>query len=779
MSAVSDAGSRLHILGVRHHSPACARLAAARIDSLRPSVVLIEGPADMNPRLQELLLPHRLPFAVFTYHRGQGSKTESCWTPFCEYSPEYQALTLGAAAGAEVRFMDLPAWHPAFHGVTNRYGDHDRRRARAVEELCERFHIGGYDALWDHLFEGPSDGDAGLQALGDRLQAYFVASRGGEPASERDAPREESMRAWIRAALARTSGNVLVVCGGFHAPALEGLSPGGSSDWPEVPASESAKSYLVPWSYHRLDAFAGYESGMPSPGFYDAVFTHGPRGAPERALKDLVARLREKGQAVSAADLIAAMTLAQGLARMRGHDTLRRTDLLDGLASALVKQSLDAPLPWSERGFVRRETDALLVEVLRALSGAREGQLHDSTPRPALLGDVEAELARNDLSPRGGARAIELELHQAKDLAKSRVLHRLRVLQIPGFARERGPTWTTDPVLQELWTVARHELSLSALIEAASFGATLETAAARRLEEALLAEQLDLSQLAALLGEAVFIGVDSLTARALAQVQRHARAETDLGRLGEALARLLGLWTQDVLFGAKGRPELGEAVGEAYERGLWLLENLSGAASADGRPVAAVRSLRDAMRTPAVRARPDAAPVFARRAHAADAPPDVRGACLGALWSLGKLGDGEGSTAAAVRAVKQAALPATFGDFLAGLFALAREETAHGEGVLAAVDEVLSGLGEVDFLMGLPSLRLAFSYFPPREKAAVAERLAARYGHAGAGGQLLSLEANAEVVAEGRRIDAEVDERMRRFGLLQAGQAGTDSPDRQ
>lgn len=44
----------------------------------------------MNARLSELLLPHRLPIAVFTVHRGEGGRTEFSRTPFCEYSPEYQ-----------------------------------------------------------------------------------------------------------------------------------------------------------------------------------------------------------------------------------------------------------------------------------------------------------------------------------------------------------------------------------------------------------------------------------------------------------------------------------------------------------------------------------------------------------------------------------------------------------------------------------------------------------------------------------------------------------------
>ena len=48
-------------VGVRHHSPACARLVRKVIAELRPAHVLVEGPADMNSRMDELLLDHDLP----------------------------------------------------------------------------------------------------------------------------------------------------------------------------------------------------------------------------------------------------------------------------------------------------------------------------------------------------------------------------------------------------------------------------------------------------------------------------------------------------------------------------------------------------------------------------------------------------------------------------------------------------------------------------------------------------------------------------------------------
>lgn len=59
------------IVGIRHHSPACARLVKSLIESQRPRYVLIEGPADFNDRVDELLLAHQLPVAIYSYCQYQ------------------------------------------------------------------------------------------------------------------------------------------------------------------------------------------------------------------------------------------------------------------------------------------------------------------------------------------------------------------------------------------------------------------------------------------------------------------------------------------------------------------------------------------------------------------------------------------------------------------------------------------------------------------------------------------------------------------------------------
>jgi len=276
------------VIGVRHHSPACARIVRSTIARVRPRFVLIEGPSDMNDRIDELALGHTLPIAVYSYRNEAGSSSGS-WSPLCDYSPEWIALVEARANRAAALFMDLPAWDPAFREIHNRYSDRHARRSDPLALLADRLGLEGTDTLWDRLFEQPGD-DAELAA---RMLVYFEELRRGDEVSERDRRREAYMARWV--AWAASQGDVVAVCGGYHAPELERTwrSADGSKR-PEVPMPEGdAKvgSYLVPYSFKRLDSFAGYESGMPSPGFYQTVWEQGPDAGPEAMLKTVAIRL--------------------------------------------------------------------------------------------------------------------------------------------------------------------------------------------------------------------------------------------------------------------------------------------------------------------------------------------------------------------------------------------------------------------------------------------------------------------------------------------------------
>ncbi|ODB79017.1 MULTISPECIES: DUF5682 family protein [Micromonospora] len=769
MSAVEAPGG-VTFLGVRHHSPACARLVAATVARLRPAYVLVEGPADLNGRMDELLGDHELPIAVFTAHRD-GNRRHVSWSPFCAYSPEWVALTAGREVGAQLRFIDLPAWHPALSGRANRYADADQRYAEAVRRLCATLAVDNVDALWDHLFEiGPDDG------LAERLDTYFDVLRGESAAGADDTAREAYMARWVRAARRRAAGRpVLVVTGGFHRPALVRLTAGAGDDgpededWPEVPAPAPdavAGSYLVPYSFRRLDAFVGYQSGMPSPAYYQRVWEDGPRRAAEALTEAVAARLRARRQPVSTADLIAARTMAGGLARLRGHAHPGRVDVLDALVSALVTDALDQPLPWATRGTLAPGAHPVVVEMVAALSGDQVGRLHPDTPLPPLVHDVDAELARHRIDPQ---ETVELDLTVSGDLARSRLLHRLRLLDVPGHSRESGPRVGADALLTERWTPAPSADRLARVIEAGGYGPTVTDAVTARIEERVTLLGADVDALATTLFDTALAGLPEHSTRTLTAITRAAGAVTDLRALGRALAVALALWRHDRLLGSAGTAPLGALITAAVRRALWLVEGVRAtAAPADPGRLAALVAVRDAIRHagPALGLDRDGALAVAGRVAAdAAAPPDLRGAALGLAWSLGDVPD-------AARAVRAVAAPDTLGDWLSGLFALAREEVVAGDAaLLTVVDELLAGMGAHDFLVALPALRQAFGWFPPRERAEVARHVQALHGGDAPPGDLLRLDADPLLVAAARAVEERVDAVLAREGLWEGERA--------
>lgn len=749
----------VEFIGVRHHSPACARLVAATIDELRPAYVLIEGPADLNERIGELLLGHELPVAVFTSYRDD-ERRHGSWAPLCDYSPEWVALTHGRAAGAELRFIDLPAWHPAFAGRSNRYADAELRYADVMHRLCRSFDVDNVDVLWDHLVEiAPHDG------LRERLATYFDLVRGESAAGESDTAREAYMARWVRAAHAAAGDRpVVVVTGGFHRPALvAALAGGGDTQWPEVPRLPEGAlggSFLVPYSFRRLDAFDGYQSGMPSPAYYQELWESGPRGAARYLVEAVAGRLRERRQPVSTADLIAAQVTADGLATVRGHAHPARADVLDGLASALVNEALDVPLPWSSRGTLRAGSHPVVVEMVAVLSGTRVGRLHPDTPAPPLVHDLDAALVRAGLD---GPADLSLDLTLDVDRARSRILHRLRVLGVPGFHRRSGPSTGLDPVFVEQWTVLPDPGRITAVIEAGAYGATLADAC-----EAVLAERAaghDIDTLAQVLFDAALAGVQEVSGQALADIDAGVATAPELGSLGRMLAVVVTMWRHDRVFGTVHSTTLGQVIGAAVRRILWLAEGVRGGPlPADLGRIGAIVACRDALRHAGAVLHldvTDALDVAARLAADPAAPPDVRGAAFGLRWALSI-----DAVPDPVRFVRGAFVARTAGDWLAGLFAIAREEVLHTEEIIGLLDELLSAMPVEDFLVALPALRQAFEFFPPRERETIAERLLTRRGIVGSGRSLLRGVADPAAVAAGMHLDERVDTLLRREGLL-------------
>ena len=710
----------LIVIGVRHHSPACAHHVRAVIEAAQPAFVLIEGPADFNPHIADLNREHTLPVAIFSFHAG-ADDSRSSYAPFCEYSPEWQALTTAFRIGATPLFCDLPAWTRAFGDTPNRYADPHGLRVDAVEAaLAHGLGEHGTDALWDALAE-----QADPEALPARLAQYFALLRPEGAEDPREAAREQYMGRYAAWAVREAAGRpVVLVCGGWHAEAIRRIArDADGSALPAVPApDEGARvdSYLVPYSYARLDRLNGYAAGMPSPAYYEQIWRHGLARASTWAASVITKALRKRGQVVSTADRIAWATQADGLARVRGHRAVLRHDLLDGALSSLLKDSLDQVPDWSSRQGLRAHP--FLGTMLHAMTGKREGQLAPGTREPPLLLEIQQMLKQCELEPQVMPREIHLDWGKVEDRKRAHVLHALRILGIPGFDRTGGTPVADTRAPQEQFRISRHRDLQGALIEASRWGGTLETAASN----CLAARDTDIATLAGSLSDALFAGLIDAHDGTVETLEQALAQTNELGALGKAHQRIVSLYRFGDVFGPDARAGLARLAQAGFEQTGWLLE--SPQASGDGKhAVAALQACRDLLRDcPEIALdRSTFLATAARCTASADAPATLAGAALGLRIACGETAaDG---TDARIRRVGE---PVDLGDFLIGLFALARDEMGTDQTAMQAIEELVADWHDGDFLRALPALREAFGWFPPRERERLARALLARHGMA-------------------------------------------------
>jgi hypothetical protein len=774
--AIVDIDSPIILFPVRHHSPTAARLVRELIETRRPKAVLIEGPSDFNDRFDELYLPHRLPIATYSYVRYPALGRRGAYHPFCEHSPEWQALLAARVCGADAFFIDLPfyALARAVDEPTNRYADAEMQGSRYTALLCRKLGVEDFNAVWDTLFE--VDLALSVETYLQRCHSLCGNMRLLEGAgSLSDRRREAFMAARIREARQKYEGQIVVVTGGFHSLALharlaacglavatakpqaaDALCDPADFSPPAPEPGEERGIALTPYSFERLDSLTGYNAGMPNPGFYQQLWRdqRTRRDTHRTLLKDVAARLRERNQRVSAADLIAVEATARGLAALRGHPQVWRTDLVDALTASLIKEEL------SKSG-----SHPILDAVYEVLRGGERGLLAAGTVLPPLVHDIRKELAEHDLEPRPTPREIHLELEEAGHRLRSRVLHRLRTLQTGGHERTGGTDMAAhDDVgrVWEEWRIVWHPDFDAHCIEAARYGPTLADAAASRLTELAALIERDAARAALLLLDAALAGLTDIADSLLARLCELIRGDGDFFSVSAALGHLLYLYRYDAVLETAGRGEIGGLLVETFERGLWLFESLGQVTGRDADLLRGVQSLRETFERcggQLVLNREAFLDVLHRVGVERHNSPLVRGAALGARWSLGAA-DGE-----QVQAVLRLfADPNHLGDFLTGLFALAREQVQRQRDLVLSIHSLLGCYSDDDFLVALPALRLAFTYFTPREKHHLALTLREGLGLTKEP-ELAALTVNVETAARALAFETRLFEALDKYGV--------------
>jgi hypothetical protein len=744
--------SDLIFFPVRHHSPTAARLLRQLIDDYNPAALLIEGPSDFNDRIAELSLPHRLPIAIYSYFQQEDGARRGAFYPFCLYSPEWQAIVAAQGQGIPVQFIDLPwadrprdqALEPS--SLENGYSDEPLYRGDYIAALCDQLGLEDLDAVWDQLFE--IDSTLTLEDYLERCH-YFCwhLRQSSGPIDPLDLTREFFMTERIWEAIDRYAPQfasrssqpipdqpvpvqrpIVIITGGFHSSALhDAIRSNRQSNPAPTPTAPHLNQgiALTPYSYERLDGLTGYNAGMPNPGFYHAVWTHRddrrPPSLPPATdlLQQVITTLRQKKQIASTADLIAVQTMAQGLADLRGHGEIWRRDLIDGIIGGLVKEELNPTRP-----------HPFLVVLQSLFRGSDRGCLAEGTPLPPLVQEIHQRLQDRDLFPPAVPRSVTLSLTDRDpglaDFARqsSVLLHSLRILQIQGIARTGGTDFVAGSDLVEIWETWSLHWTPSfdgSAIEAAVYGPTLAEATIAKLQERAAAIDRNAEQAALLLLDAALAGVDALSDALSQALIGLIRQESNFLTLARSLQHLLYLYRYDDVLGTQNQDHIAEILAETFQRGLWLLDQLGqdrgeedallkglgGLMEAYGRSGHLLTAYRDTFLQ-----------CLERMSQDPQQLPILRGGAIGALWGLG-----ETATAQIIPILHDYSQPEQLGDFLTGLFHLARETTQRDGALVLTIDDLILAYDPEEFLVALPALRLAFAYFTPREKYGIAKTL--------------------------------------------------------
>ncbi len=593
---------RVVFFPIRHHSPACARHVSRWIEMFRPSVVLIEGPESLTPFVPFLEdLACVMPVACYTNFvdlqgrlaattEGSALATESteptkpaltqrfaAYYPLCDYSPELVALRAGRQVGAKVRFVDLEFAEKVLHTASQHEAelpvgvqidsltaDSHLAYSTYTRELAQRLGCRDFNELWDHLFE--SHGVAlSTDDFMDRVAAFCAMSRLiADPVTlvqDGTHAREACMAAAIREELAMNINRgeqrpVFVVTGGFHTVALPDLVLQ-EIQRPTRPAFKSGEvgTWLIRYSFDRLDALSGYASGMPSPAFYDRIWQAGAvvsqsldvrDSTPESQLTACVAELlvdigrlvreRKLPTTVSTSDVLAAVHMAEQLARLRGHAWPQREDVLDAIRACLVK------------GEMQSAGELLMSLVRKLLAGDRIGSVPAGVGVPPIVEDFRRlcrtyRISTETIEPR----ELTLDLYrEARHRELSRLLHRLHSLGAPFARLLAGPDFIHGTDLERMteeWRLQWTPATESGLIDAAVYGSSIEEAAIHKLlEQTAELEQTGASRSTAvavnLLVMACRMGLHDHVELLLQLIERCIAADSELPSLTTGLAQL-------------------------------------------------------------------------------------------------------------------------------------------------------------------------------------------------------------------------------------------------
>jgi hypothetical protein len=546
----------IHILGIRHHGVGSAKNVLERLKTIKPDLILVEGPPELDSVVKWVgekdLKP---PVSILCY--DEGNPQRASFYPFSEFSPEWQAILYANQNGIPVRNMDLPmaiSWEMAQkleekpeNDPLNTENDpqneqnteggisaetdpnspftipHSPLKKDPIGYFAE---IAGYtdsELWWEHHFEqrfqaqNAEEHFEAVMLMMSELRAAGVESH----LDKENVFREAYMADLIRKAQREMYSEIVVVCGAWHAPVLTNLDRTEKEHTKILRGLPKSKIKVgttwVPWTNDRLSFASGYGAGITSPGWYQHVWKN-PTDKGERWLTKVARLFRDKKMDISTAHVIEAFRLAESLAGLRGLSRSGLVELNEATQSVMCMG------------------DGILLELVKKelIVGQKIGKVPDTLPKLPLQADFEALVKKLKIPQTAEAKELPLDLRKDLDLQRSIFFHRLSALGI-NWARPVG--MRTRGTFREGWQLKWKPEMLIDLIEKGIYGNTVEEAAIKFLLNTA-EKTLSVGDLAAMIQQAIPAELFRAIEQLLLKINDLATISADIAELMAAVVPL-------------------------------------------------------------------------------------------------------------------------------------------------------------------------------------------------------------------------------------------------
>lgn len=741
-----DLESKLMFFPVRHHSPACSFHLKKVIDSYKPEIILIEGPAEANKVIQYIAHEEtKAPVCIYYSYFDKSALIEEnkekyrCYYPFLDFSPELLALREGKKRGIVCEFMDLSYAEILINSKKlevmgkahekNTYNDdYLMKESIFIKALCEKEGCRNYNELWEKLFEIDGLKISTEKFIENMIFSCYLSRVGYSEAMLKEdgcLARETFMSMKIRAAVKKYN-KVLVVSGGFHTSALiDRLEINDEITLHNIAEADTGV-YAMAYSFEESDQLNGYASGMPHPAFYQRVWENienkVDKPYEETVLNFIVhcgKLIRKNHGNLSTADEIEAFNMAKGLKALRDKYECGVYELKDGITSSFVKGEMDA------------EAQVSLKYLRELLTGNRIGKLCALAEVPPIVQDFNELCRQFNIKTTTLENEVSLSIYKSKKhREQSKFFHIMEFLDTNFCTMEKGPDFIkrkNTNLVREVWKYKWTTKLQSALIELSVQGGSLKEAANSILTKRFISCENASGEASLLLIEASLMGAESSFQGLLPSFGEILNGDEDFVSVTNSCYNLNFLCNAGDLLNINTDERLQEFFTTAYNKAVSQIASLNTVDYDNENEV--ISKLKDIYHISNKANFDSEALIDSLKLLISkkDCNSAVEGAALGILYGLNSIDSKEAADKTVQYLYGTGEKLMRSGSFLKGLFSTAKDLLLIEEDLLKGIDSFMRNIEEEQFMALLPDLRFSFTFFNPGEIDSIAKQVAKVY----------------------------------------------------